>query len=135
MKKQHYCLVTFILLLLVTHNSWAINIILTSDQQLEDIQDPDKKIDLSTSHQKRIASSRNICEMAVARDDATLFIAFDEFFRQYREDAGSKPRLLPDMNEYISKIKTISDFAASYCLGIGLSLLSPLELGPSLKKI
>jgi hypothetical protein len=34
------------------------------------------------------------------------------------------------MDEYIQKIKKISDFAAGYGMGIGLSLLSPLDIGP-----
>ncbi|WP_157378200.1 hypothetical protein [Arenibacter latericius] len=37
------------------------------------------------------------------------------------------------MYKYVDKIKIISDFAAKYDLGIGLSLLSPLELGPAFK--
>ena len=37
------------------------------------------------------------------------------------------------MDEYISKIKVIADFASKYGLGMGLSLLSPLELGPAFK--
>jgi hypothetical protein len=105
-------------------------IILTSDQQLSDLQDPDKKIDLSTGFDKQFASLREICEDAKKRGDKSLVIAFDEFFRQYREQAGTVRRLTPDMDDYIVKIKKISDFAAHYGLGIGLSLLSPLDIGP-----
>jgi hypothetical protein len=57
-------------------------------------------------------------------------IAFDEFFRQYRKQAGTERKLTPDMDEYVLKIKKISDFAANYGMGIGLSLLSPLDIGP-----
>ena len=61
-------------------------------------------------------------------------MAFDEFFRQYRKDTGSERKLTPDMDEYVDKIKVISDFAAKYDMGICLSLLSPLELGSAYKK-
>lgn len=108
----------------------AATIILTSDQQLYDLMDPDKKIDLSTGYTKEFASLREICEEGKRRGDKSLVIAFDEFFRQYREQAGTVRRLTPDMDEYIVKIKKISDFAARYGLGIGLSLLSPLDIGP-----
>jgi len=113
--------------------SFPAVIILTSDQQLSDLMDPDKKIDLSTGNEKYFASLREICESAKKRNDKVLTIAFDEFFRQYRDQAGTERRLMPDMDEYINKIKFISDFAAKYGMGIGLSLLSPLELGPSFK--
>ncbi len=112
----------------------ATTIILTSDKQLNDLLDPDQKIDLSTGRNKRFASLREICESAQKSGDKTLTIAFDEFFRQYREQAGTERRLTPDMDEYIDKIKVIADFAAKYQMGIGLSLLSPLELGSAYKK-
>ena len=112
----------------------AATIILTSDKQLNDLLDPDKKIDLSTGRNKRSASLREICETAQKTGDKTLTIAFDEFFRQYREQAGTDRRLTPDMDEYVDKIKVIADFAAKYQMGIGLSLLSPLELGSAYKK-
>jgi hypothetical protein len=108
----------------------AATIILTSDQQLSDLMDPDKKIDQSNGFTKVFVSLREICEEGKKRGDKTLGIAFDEFFRQYREQAGTVRRLTPDMDEYIVKIKKISDFAAKYGMGISLSLLSPLEIGP-----
>lgn len=108
-------------------------IILTSDQQLNDLLDPDKVIDLSTGYNKRHASLRQICENAQKNGDKILTIAFDEFFRQYREHAGTERRLTPDMDEYVDKIKVIADFAANYGMNMGLSLLSPLELGPAFK--
>ena len=107
------------------HPTHAATIILTSDQQLSDLMDPDKKIDQSTGFTKVFVSLREICEEGKKRGDKSLVIAFDEFFRQYREQAGTIRRLTPDMNEYIVKIKKISDFAAKYGMGIGLSLLSP----------
>lgn len=102
-------------------------IILTSDQQLNDLLDPDKKIDMSTGYTKRYASLRDVCEAAKKNGDHTLTIAFDEFFRQYREHAATERKLTPDMDEYVDKIKVIADFAARYGLGMGLSLLSPMK--------
>lgn len=109
----------------------AATIILTSDQQLNDLLDPEKKIDLSTGRNSRSASLREICEDAQRKGDKVLTIAFDEFFRQYRQQAGTERRLTPDMPEYQAKIKVIGDYAARHSMGIGLSLLSPLELGPA----
>ncbi len=128
-------LITVLFLIVVAVSPlMSATIILTSDQQLKDLLDPDKKIDLSTGRNKRSASLREICESAQKSGDKTLTIAFDEFFRQYREQAGTERLLTPDMDEYIDKIKVIADFAAKYRMGIGLSLLSPLELGPAYKK-
>lgn len=118
---------------LASTSVFSATIILTSDQQLNDLLDPDKKIDLSTGHTKRFASLRDVCEAAKKKGDHTLTIAFDEFFRQYRQQAATERKLTPDMDEYIRKIKIISDFASRYDLGMGLSLLSPLELGPAFK--
>jgi len=109
-------------------------IILTSDQQLYDLMDPDKKIDMSLGHQSVFRSLREVCESAQENGHEELVIAFDEFFRQYRPQAGTERLLTPDMDEYIEMIKFISDFAKDYGLGLGLSLLSPLELGPAYKK-
>ncbi|MFZ4260747.1 hypothetical protein ACFRAE_01800 [Sphingobacterium sp. HJSM2_6] len=108
-------------------------IILTSDQQLNDLMDPDKKIDMSTGYTRTIRSLREVCESGKRQGHKTLTIAFDEFFRQYRPQAGTERKLTPDMDEYVEKIKFISDFAKSYGMGISLSLLSPLELGPAYK--
>lgn len=114
-------------------NGFAKTIILTSDQQLTDLTNPDKKIDMSTGFTKRYASLRDVCEEAKRNGDHTLTIAFDEFFRQYRDQEATERKLTPDMDEYIDKIKIIADFASKYGLGMGLSLLSPLELGPAFK--
>jgi len=116
-------------LLLFQKVNFSQSIILTSDKQLQELQDPDKKIDLSTGFEKYITSLREICEEGKAAHSNTLTIAFDEFFRQYREQDGTVRELTPDMDEYIAKLKTISDFASKYGLGISLSLLNPLDLG------
>ncbi len=112
----------------------AQSIILTSDQQLKDLTDPDKEMDLSLGYNKYIRSLRQICEEGSKQGSKELIIAFDEFFRQYRNDAGEKRQLTPDMDEYVDKIKIVSDFAKEYDMGLCLSLLSPLELGPAYKK-
>jgi len=111
----------------------AQGIILTSDKQLGDITDPDKKIDMSTGYRKNISSLREVCESGKRRGSKELTVAFDEFFRQYRDEPVSERKLTPDMDEYVDKIKIVSDFAKKYNLGLCLSLLSPLELGPAYK--
>ena len=111
----------------------AQSVILTSDRQLEELTDPDKKIDMSTGFTPVIRSLRETCEQGKSYGSRELIVAFDEFFRQYRRDAGSERRLTPDMDEYVDKIKKISDFASGYDMGLCLSLLSPLELGPAYK--
>ena len=121
------------MLLSYSISTFSVGIILTSDDQLRAIQDPDAIIDISTSRTPRKMSLRQICELGQKNGDKTLTIAFDEFFRQYREQAGTERLLTPDMDEYIGYIKHISDFAKNYGMGIGLSLLSPLELGPAFK--
>ena len=45
----------------------AATIILTSDQQLRDLQDPDKKIDMSTGYTPVFHSLREVCEAGVGR--------------------------------------------------------------------
>jgi hypothetical protein len=117
--------------LLLSFSAHAGSIILTSDQQLEDLMDPDRRIDISTGFNHVEMSLREICEQSRKRGDRTLTIAFDEFFRQYRPQAGTQRLLTPDQDEYVKKIKFISDFAGKYGMGLQLSLLSPLELGPA----
>jgi hypothetical protein len=114
----------------VTH---AETIILTSDQQLYDLMDPDKKIDMSLGYTLSMRSLREVCENGKKHGHKELTVAFDEFFRQYRPQSGTERRLTPDMDEYVRMIKFISDFAGKYGMGICLSLLSPLELGPAYK--
>ncbi|MBN1349217.1 hypothetical protein JXJ21_07400 [candidate division KSB1 bacterium] len=126
-------------LLLTFPRQWQFDlprqaIILTSDQQLLDLQDPDKKINLSLTFETRYGSLREIREQAKTRGCHTVILAFDNFFRQYRKDAGDERTLLPDSDEYIERIQTISNFLEEYGLGLELSLLSPLELGPAFTK-
>lgn len=134
-KERYYikALLSLFALILCSFNVTAQTIILTSDQQLTDLTYPDKKIDMSTGFTKRYSSLRDVCEEAKRKGRHTLTIAFDEFFRQYRNQEATERKLTPDMDAYVDKIKIISDFAAKYGLGMGLSLLSPLELGPAFK--
>jgi hypothetical protein len=105
-------------------------IILVSDQQLEDLQDPDREVDLSMSSTPNLTTLRKLCEAARAGGARTIILAFDEFWTQYRKGQGGKPRqLLPDTDAYIQKLAKISQTLRSYGLGLELSLLSPLEIG------
>lgn len=106
-------------------------IILVNDQDLEDLTDPDKVIDLSMTYQKHTDTLRNICENAQRQGQRTLIIAFDQFFSQYRPGQVTPRKLTPDMDEYVAKLAAISRFAQQYGLGLELSLLSPLEIGPA----
>ena len=105
-------------------------IILVSDQQLEDLQDPDKEVDLSLSPTPNVTTLRKICEGTKASGGRTIILAFDEFWTQYRKGQGGKPRqLLPDTEAYIQRLAKISQTLKQYGLGLELSLLSPLEIG------
>ncbi|NLO33137.1 MAG: hypothetical protein GX117_07265 [Candidatus Hydrogenedentes bacterium] len=107
------------------------HIILVNDEQLRTLTDPDAKVDLSLTYDKRVESLREICERAQAAGQRTLIFAFDGFFSQYREGGLKEPRqLTPDRDAYIEHIGVISRFAQGYGLGLELSLLSPLEIGP-----
>ncbi len=110
------------------------HIILVSDQELRDLSDPDKVLDLSLTFDKHKASLRQICEQARAAGQRTLIIAFDHFFSQYRPGQNKPRELTPDMDEYVQRIAAISKFAQGYGLGLELSLLSPLEVGPAYVK-
>lgn len=106
-------------------------IILVKDEELDTLaSDPDKKIDLSLTFDKRIDSLRGICERAQAAGQRTLLLSFDHFFKQYRPGTNQPRQLLPDMDEYIERVARIAHFAAGYGLAMELSLLSPLEIGP-----
>ncbi len=108
------------------------HIILVSDEELEFLSEPDKVFDMTTGRQPREESLRSICERAQAAGNRTLVIAFDHFFSQYRPGQKGKPRrLTPDMDEYVERMATIAKFAQGYGLGLELSLLSPLEIGPA----
>ncbi|MBM3493185.1 MAG: hypothetical protein FJX72_02500, partial [Armatimonadetes bacterium] len=110
------------------------HIILVSDQELKDLSDPDKVLDLSLTFDKHEASLRKLCEQAKATGQRTLIIAFDHFFSQYRPGQHRPRELTPDMDEYVERIAQISKFAQQYGLGLELSLLSPLEIGPAYAK-
>jgi hypothetical protein len=110
-------------------------IILVSDQQLEDLQDPDKEVDLSVSSTPNLTTLRKLCEGAKAQGARTVILAFDEFWSQYRKGQGGKPRqLLPDTEGYVQRLAKISQLLKSYGLGLELSLLSPLEIGRGYKE-
>ncbi len=109
-------------------------LILVSDQDLIDLADPDKAIDLSLTYEKRVESLRQVCERAQARGQRTLIVAYDHFFGQYRPGQHAPRRLTPDTQEYIERIAALSRFAAGYGLGLELSLLSPLEIGPAFQR-
>jgi hypothetical protein len=106
-------------------------IILVSDEELEALSDPDKVLNLSVTFDKREASLRQICERGQSLGHRTLMVAFDHFFKQYRPGQDAPRRLMPDMDEYVERIAAIGTFAAQYGLGLELSLLSPLEIGPA----
>ena len=59
-------------------------LILVSDQDLRDLADPDRPIDLSLTLERRVMSLRQVCEQAQARGLRTLIVAYDHFFGQYR---------------------------------------------------
>lgn len=107
------------------------HIILVSDQELRDLADPDKVLNLTLTFDPVEKSLRQVCEEAQARGARTLIIAFDHFFKQYRPGQDQPRKLTPDMDEYIERIAAISRFAQEYGLGLELSLLSPLEIGPA----
>ncbi|MDO4557457.1 MAG: hypothetical protein Q4C47_00630 [Planctomycetia bacterium] len=111
------------------------SIILVSDAQLEQLQDPDAQIDLSLSSTPNVTTLRKICEEMQWNRARTLILAFDEFWSQYRPGQGGKPRKLrPDTPKAIEYTATISRFAAQYGIGLELSLLSPLELGTGFRE-
>ena len=76
------------------------HIILVSDQELKDLSDPDKVLDLSLTFDKQEASLRQLCERAKAAGQRTLVLAFDHFFSQYRPGQHKPRELTPDMDEY-----------------------------------
>jgi len=107
------------------------HLILVSDQDLIDLCDPDRVVDLSLTFEPRRESLRQVCAQAQARGQRTLILAYDHFFSQYRPGQSEPRRLTPDMPAYVERIATIARFAAGYGLALELSLLSPLEIGPA----
>jgi hypothetical protein len=111
------------------------HIIVVSDAELEALAaDPDREMNLSTSLQPRLESLRQVCTRAQRRDLRTLVLAFDQFFAQYRPGQTAPRRLMPDMDQYIVQIAKIGRFAQQFGLGLELSLLSPLEIGPAYRR-
>ena len=105
-------------------------IILVSDQQLEDLTDPEKEVDLSLTSTPNRTTLRQLCEQQQAAGARTIILAFDEFWSQYRPGQGGRPRqLTPDTDAYIRHIARISETLRAHGLGLELSLLSPLEIG------
>lgn len=106
------------------------SIIYIEDQQLDDLTDPDKQIDLGITGTPNVKTLRAICENAKAAGHRTLILAFDHFFSQYKKDRPEGVRkYVPDEDAAIERIAKISKFAQEYGLGLELSLLSPLEIG------
>src|SRR5439155_5764547 len=111
------------------------SIILVSDQQLEDLEDPDKPVDSSLSSTPNVTTLRKICEGAKAQGARTLILAFDEFWTHYRQGQRGKPRQwMPDTEDYIKRLAKISETVKAHGLGFELSLLSPLEVGRGYQK-
>jgi hypothetical protein len=111
------------------------NLVLVNDQQLDDLTDPDKPVNLSLTGEPRVESLRQLCERSRAAGHRTVILAHDHFFSQYRQPGGTTPRaFLPDTDAAIERIAKISRFAAEYGIGLELSLLSPLEIGPGFRK-
>ncbi len=109
-------------------------LILVSDQDLINLADPDRQIDLSLTYERRVESLRQVCERAQSRGQRTLIVAYDHFFGQYRPGQHAPRSLTPDAPEYIERIAALSRFAAGYGLALELSLLSPLEIGPAFRR-
>ncbi|MBM3290689.1 MAG: hypothetical protein FJY92_11105, partial [Candidatus Hydrogenedentes bacterium] len=105
-------------------------IILVNDQQLDDLTDPDKPVDIGLTGTPNVRTLRAVCEDAKAAGHRTLILAFDHFFNQYRKGAVEGARkYMPDEDATVERVATISAFAQQYGLGLELSLLSPLEIG------
>lgn len=116
---------------LCVHESRAQVFILTNDQQLRDLANsPEKEIDNTTGINKSKMSLKQAVEQAKSWHSDQIVIAFDEFFRQYRDDKNTERKLTPDMDEYVNCIAQISNYTTKNAgAGLQLSLLSPLELG------
>ncbi len=105
-------------------------IILVSDKELNALANPDTVLNLSLGFQKEEGSLRSVCDKAQAAGHNTLIVAFDHFFSQYRPGQEGPRKFTPDMDAYVKRIAAVSKFAQGYGLGLELSLLSPLEIGP-----
>lgn len=132
--KQFHILLSVVactFLSLCVHESRAQVFILTNDQQLRDLANsPEKEIDNTTGINKSKMSLKQAVEQAKSWHSDQIVIAFDEFFRQYRDDKNTERKLTPDMDEYVNCIAKISNYTTKNAgAGLQLSLLSPLELG------
>lgn len=116
---------------LCVHESRAQVFILTNDQQLRDLANsPEKEIDNNHGNKQNKMSLKQAVEQAKSWHSDQIVIAFDEFFRQYRDDKNTERKLTPDMDEYVNCIAKISNYTTKNAgAGLQLSLLSPLELG------
>src|SRR6516164_3722570 len=65
-------------------------LILVSDQQLLDLQDPDKRVDISLSASEQITTLRQMCQQTKAVRGKRIVLAFDEFWEQYRPGQRGK---------------------------------------------
>ena len=111
-------------------------IILVDDQQLDDLTDPDKQVDVGLTGTPNVTTLRAICEGGEAAGHRTLILAFDHFFSQYRKGAGEAMRkYMPDEDATVERVAKISKFAQQYGLGLELSLLSPLEIGRAYRAV
>ena len=120
-----------VFLLFFAPQAKAQTFILTNDQQLRDLANsPEKEIDNTTGLNKSTLSLKTAAEQAKASHADYITVAFDEFFRQYRDDRNTERQLTPDMDEYVGCIAKISRYMKKNAgAGLQLSLLSPLELG------
>ena len=75
-------------------------IILVSDQQLEDLQDPDKEVDLSMSSSPHLTTLRKICEETKAQGSRTVILAFDDDPRRFG-GAGVADDAFVDGQEFV----------------------------------
>lgn len=111
------------------------SLILITDQQLLDLQDPDKPVDISLGATPRVVTLRQVCQQAKAGRGETVVLAFDAFWEQYRTGQKGNPRsLTPDSDEYVACLAKISKTLGSYGLGLELSFLTPLEIGAAYAK-
>jgi len=135
LERLRYIMLLSLIFFSVSFESFAQCIVFTNDQQLRQMtDDPDLKMDLSLGYDKYIRSLHDLCEEGKKNGTKEMIVAFDEFFIQYRNEKGTERKLTPDMDEYVDRIKVISDYAKKYDIGLCLSLLSPLELGRAYKK-
>lgn len=105
-------------------------VILVRDEQLDELTDPDRKVELGITGTSNQRSWRDICQNAQRIGAKTILLSFDHFFAQYQAGQKGKPRALtPDSPAYIERIAKLSKIAQEYGLGLELSVLTPLEIG------